>query len=116
MHDATRPRGRYIDVSLMQAATALQSIRLMACHLEGGTMKPGGAPGGVFQTADGWMSILAINDRDWQSLCAADGGAGAGARCALRHAGGAARQRCGALCHRAADDRGDAVAPTGASG
>ena len=69
MRAATRPRGRYIDVSLMQAATALQSIRLMACHLEGGTMKPGGAPGGVFKTADGWMSILAINDRDWQSLC-----------------------------------------------
>ncbi|MDP1753425.1 MAG: CoA transferase [Reyranella sp.] len=63
--------GRYIDVSLMQAATALQSIRLMACHLEGGTMKPGGVPGGVFQTADGWMSIVAINDRDWASLCAA---------------------------------------------
>lgn len=66
-------RGRYIDVSLMQAATALQSIRLMACHLEGGSMKPGGAPGGVFQTADGWMSILAINDRDWKSLCVAMG-------------------------------------------
>jgi len=66
-------RGRYIDVSLMQAATALQSIRLMACHLEGGTMKPGGAPGGVFQIADGWMSIVAINDRDWRALCAAMG-------------------------------------------
>ena len=38
-------RGRYIEASLMQAATALQSIRLMACHLEGGTMRPGGAPG-----------------------------------------------------------------------
>jgi crotonobetainyl-CoA:carnitine CoA-transferase CaiB-like acyl-CoA transferase len=66
-------RGRYIDVSLMQAATALQSIRLMACHLEGGTMKPGGAPGGVFQIADGWMSMVAINDRDWRALCAAMG-------------------------------------------
>ncbi len=63
--------GRHLDVSLMQGATGLQAIRLMACHLEGGTMKPGGAPGGVFQTADGWMSILAINDRDWKSLCAA---------------------------------------------
>src|SRR5689334_15690280 len=62
-------KGRYIDVSLMQSATALQSIRLMACHLEGGTMKPGGVPGGVFRTADGWMSILAIKDNDWQSLC-----------------------------------------------
>ncbi len=64
-------RGRYIDVSLMQAATALQSIRLMACHLEGGTMKPGGGPVGVFRIADGWMSMVAINDRDWRALCAA---------------------------------------------
>ena len=64
-------RGRYLDVSLMQAATALQSIRLMACHLEGGTMKPGGAPGGVFQVADGWLSMVAINDRDWRALCTA---------------------------------------------
>jgi crotonobetainyl-CoA:carnitine CoA-transferase CaiB-like acyl-CoA transferase len=64
-------RGRYLDVSLMQAATALQSIRLMACHLEGGTMRPGGAPGGVFQVADGWLSMVAINDRDWRALCAA---------------------------------------------
>ncbi len=64
-------RGRYIDVSLMQAATALQSIRLMACHLEGGTMKPGGVPGGVFRIADGWMSMVAINDRDWKNLCVA---------------------------------------------
>ena len=64
-------RGRYIDVSLMQAATALQSIRLMACHLEGGAMKPGGAPGGVFKIADGWMSLLAFNDRDWRILCKA---------------------------------------------
>ena len=64
-------RGRYIEASLMQAATALQSIRLMACHLEGGTMRPGGAPGGVFRIADGWMSMVAINDRDWRALCVA---------------------------------------------
>jgi crotonobetainyl-CoA:carnitine CoA-transferase CaiB-like acyl-CoA transferase len=64
-------RGRYIEASLMQAATALQSIRLMACHLEGGAMRPGGAPGGVFRIADGWMSMVAINDRDWRALCAA---------------------------------------------
>jgi crotonobetainyl-CoA:carnitine CoA-transferase CaiB-like acyl-CoA transferase len=64
-------RGRYLDVSLMQAATALQSIRLMACHLEGGTMRPGGGPVGVFRIADGWMSMVALNDRDWRSLCAA---------------------------------------------
>jgi crotonobetainyl-CoA:carnitine CoA-transferase CaiB-like acyl-CoA transferase len=61
-------RGRYIEVSLMQSAAALQSIRLMASHLEGGTIKPGGAPGGVFRIADGFMSIVAINDRDWKAL------------------------------------------------
>jgi crotonobetainyl-CoA:carnitine CoA-transferase CaiB-like acyl-CoA transferase len=65
------PCGRYLDVSLMQSATALQSIRLMACHLEGGTMKPGGAPGGVFRIADGWMSLIAFNDRDFTALCGA---------------------------------------------
>lgn len=64
-------RGRYIDVSLMQSATALQSIRMMATLLEGGAMKPGGVPGGVFKTADGWMSIVATSDRHWQAVCEA---------------------------------------------
>jgi len=64
-------RGRFIEVSLLQAATALQSIRLIACHLEGGTMRPGAVPSGVFKTADGWMSIVALNDREWQALCGA---------------------------------------------
>jgi crotonobetainyl-CoA:carnitine CoA-transferase CaiB-like acyl-CoA transferase len=65
------PCGRYLDVSLMQSATALQSIRLTSSHLEGGVIKPGGAPGGVFKIADGWMSLIAFNDRDFKALCAA---------------------------------------------
>src|SRR5262249_29768083 len=64
-------RGRYLDVSLMQSATALQSIRLTSSHLEGGAIKPGGAPGGVFKIADGWMSLIAFNDRDFRAVCAA---------------------------------------------
>ncbi len=48
----------------MQAAPALQAIRLMGSDLEGGAMKHGGAPGGVFKTADGWLSLLALNARD----------------------------------------------------
>lgn len=62
-------RGRYIDVSLMQAATALQSIRLMASHLDGGTIRASG----VFRTADGWMTMAVVADRDWRSLCGAMG-------------------------------------------
>lgn len=60
-------KGRYIEVSLMQAATALQSIRLMASHLDGGTIRASG----VFQTADGFMTIATVADRDWRSLCEA---------------------------------------------
>ncbi len=66
-------RGRYIDVSLLQGAAGLQSIRMIASTLEGGTVRPGGVPGGVYRTADGWMSITAIHDREWRALCAAVG-------------------------------------------
>ena len=62
-------RGRYIDVSLMQAATALQSIRLMASHLDGGTTRASG----VFKTADSWMTLAVVADRDWRALCEAMG-------------------------------------------
>jgi crotonobetainyl-CoA:carnitine CoA-transferase CaiB-like acyl-CoA transferase len=60
-------RGRYIEVSLMQAAALLQSVNLMACHLEGGTIRQAGA----LQIADGWITVVVINERDWQKLCAA---------------------------------------------
>src|SRR5215472_8529100 len=62
-------RGRYIDVSLMQSAAALQSIRLMASHLDGGTIRASG----VFRTADGWMTLALVADRDWQNFCKAMG-------------------------------------------
>jgi len=60
-------RGRYIEVSLMQAAAALQSVNLMTCHLEGGTIRPAAA----LRIADGWMTVVVINERDWQKLCTA---------------------------------------------
>ena len=36
-------------------------------------MRPGGAPGGVFQIADGFLSLVAFNDRDFRALCGALG-------------------------------------------
>lgn len=63
-------QGRYFDVSLMQAAASLQSIRMMSSYLEGGAVRPGGVPQGVFKTADGWMTMVAIQDRDWKKICA----------------------------------------------
>lgn len=65
------PKGRYLDASLMQGAAGLQAIRMMSAYLEGGAVRPGGVPHGVFKTADGWMSISAVREREWLGLCTA---------------------------------------------
>jgi crotonobetainyl-CoA:carnitine CoA-transferase CaiB-like acyl-CoA transferase len=63
------PEGRYLDVTLMQSAAALQAIHLMAHHLEGGRMRPGLTPSGSYRTADGWMFIVIHRDDDFLRLC-----------------------------------------------
>ena len=65
------PKGRYLDASLLQGAAGLQAIRMMSSYLEGGTVRPGGVPTAIFKTADGWMSITAVRDREWGDLCKA---------------------------------------------
>lgn len=65
------PRGRYLQASLMQAAAGLQAIRMMSAYLEPGPVKPGGVPNGVFRTADGWISIAVVHDREFVALCEA---------------------------------------------
>lgn len=65
------PRGRYLDVSLMQSATALQAIHMMAFHREGGRMRQGLTPGGRYVTADGAMYIVIHRDEDFGRLCEA---------------------------------------------
>ncbi len=65
------PRGRYLDSSLMQGAAGMQAIRMMSSLLEGGVVRPGGSPAGIFRTADGWISVTTILDRDWLALCEA---------------------------------------------
>ena len=63
--------GRYIETSLMQSVAGLQSIRMLAMYLEGGTMRPGGAPGGVYRTADGWINLSIVREWEWAGLCTA---------------------------------------------
>ncbi len=65
------PRGRYMETSLMQAATGLQSIHMLAYHLEGGQMRPGLVPGGSYQTRDGWMYFIVQRDAEFPALCRA---------------------------------------------
>jgi crotonobetainyl-CoA:carnitine CoA-transferase CaiB-like acyl-CoA transferase len=63
--------GRYIETSLMQAAACLQVVRMMGTWLEDGAAPVAAVPGGTFKTADGWMQITVVQQRDWISLCKA---------------------------------------------
>ena len=62
--------GRHIDASLMTSAAGLESVHLMAHHLEGGTMRPGRVPSGCYPTADGWLQITILRDEEFRRLCA----------------------------------------------
>ena len=64
------PRGRRIEVSLLEAASAIQVIRMMMVYLEGESVKRA-MPSGVFKTADGWLQLLVIRDDSWVRFCAA---------------------------------------------
>jgi len=66
------PRGRRIEVSLLEAASAIQAIRMMMVYLEGENVKRA-MPSGVFKTADGWLQLLVIRDDSWVRFCAAIG-------------------------------------------
>jgi crotonobetainyl-CoA:carnitine CoA-transferase CaiB-like acyl-CoA transferase len=66
-------RGRHIEASLMQAAAGLQVVRLMSSYLEGGAVRPPGAPSGVYEVADGWMTITVVRLHEWLGFCKAVG-------------------------------------------
>jgi crotonobetainyl-CoA:carnitine CoA-transferase CaiB-like acyl-CoA transferase len=62
------PRGRRIEVSLLQAASAMQAIRLMTVYLEGERVRRA-MPSGVFRTADGWLQFLIVREDQWRAFC-----------------------------------------------
>lgn len=65
--------GRFIDASLMAAAANLQIVRMMATYLEKGEIKAPSAPSGTFPTADGYIQIVILQDRDFVTFCNALG-------------------------------------------
>ena len=65
------PRGRHIEASLMQAAAGLQVVRLMSSYLEGGAVRPGIPPTGVYQTKDGFLQITVVRPWEWENYCKA---------------------------------------------
>jgi crotonobetainyl-CoA:carnitine CoA-transferase CaiB-like acyl-CoA transferase len=68
-----QPRGRHIEASLLQAAAGLQVVRLMQSYLEGGAIRPPGAPSGVYQVADGWITVTVVRLHEWLGFCRAVG-------------------------------------------
>jgi crotonobetainyl-CoA:carnitine CoA-transferase CaiB-like acyl-CoA transferase len=60
--------GRRIDVSLLQAASAMQVIRMIMVYCEGEQIKRA-MPSGVFKTADGWLQFLVIRNDSWVKFC-----------------------------------------------
>jgi crotonobetainyl-CoA:carnitine CoA-transferase CaiB-like acyl-CoA transferase len=64
-------RGRHIEASLMQAAAGLQVVRLMQSYLEDGAIRPPGAPSGVYQVADGWITVTVVRLHEWLGFCKA---------------------------------------------
>ena len=62
------PRGRRIEVSLLQAASAIQVVRMMMVYLEGERVRRS-MPSGVFKTADGWLQFLVVRNQQWVNLC-----------------------------------------------
>ena len=61
--------GRYLDANLMQGTACLQVVRIIANYLDKGVIKPGRYPAGTFVTADGWMNVLMLRDREWPPFC-----------------------------------------------
>ena len=63
-----QPRGRRIEVSLLQTASAIQVIRMMMVYLEGERVRRA-MPSGVFKTADGWLQFLIVRQESWVKFC-----------------------------------------------
>ena len=63
-----QPRGRHIAVSLLEAASAIQAIRMMLVYLEGKQVRRA-MPSGVFKTADGWLQFLVVRNDSWAKFC-----------------------------------------------
>ena len=64
------PRGRRIEISLMEASANLQSVRLMS-GVHDGPYKVPMTPNGTFATKNGWLQVLVLRDNDFKNMCIA---------------------------------------------
>ena len=68
-----RGGGRFLDISLMQAAAALQAAKIAEIAFHGGAPAVLNAPAGSYRTADGWIAITLMRDEQYVRLCDALG-------------------------------------------
>ena len=61
--------GCLIETNLMQGAACLSAIRMMMVSLEQGAYVIGRVPAGVFEAADGYLTILMYKDEEFPKLC-----------------------------------------------
>ncbi len=61
-------KGRKMDFTLMEGAAAIQAVRLLSGYRTG-PRKASTAPGGTFQTKDGYIQINIVRDREFAKFC-----------------------------------------------
>ena len=64
--------GKKIEISLMESAAAMQSIRLISGYMEG-PYKHASSPSGTFKTKDGWIQIIVVKNHEFVKFCNAVG-------------------------------------------
>ena len=60
--------GRFIDVSLMQSAAALQAAKIAEFHLEDGAARLPNAPAGSYRTRDGWIALTLVREKHFRDM------------------------------------------------
>ncbi|MEJ8571609.1 CoA transferase [Microbaculum marinum] len=61
--------GAHIDCSMMQAAAAFQSAKIIEAYMEDGRPQVSYVPVGVMPTSDGYIAISAMRDAHYAALC-----------------------------------------------
>lgn len=64
--------GKKIEISLMESAAAMQSIRLMSGYMEG-SYTHASSPSGTFKTQNGWIQIIVVKNHEFEKFCNAVG-------------------------------------------
>ena len=62
-------RGQHVDVSLMDAATALIGYKFIETALEGENPQALNVPAGNYRTSDGWISVTLMRESQFVAIC-----------------------------------------------